>query len=187
MMDFLKSIKLFADFPSDELDEICKICEPVLFQAGQQIFYEGQEGDSMLIIEDGGVKIYRRLPSGDSVTLDTLAPGEVLGELALIDGAPRTAAASAMTVVKAYLLLREGYLRLRDARSPAAFRLTRKISIITAMRIRNINEVIMKEVSKASGWEIDESETAPAPAPASAPQPVGSNLLTKLFRRGQNG
>ncbi len=62
------------------------------FSAGQAIFIEGQEGDSMFAILDGEVEIRK-----GSRTLEVVSAGGVFGEMALIDQQPRSAAAIART------------------------------------------------------------------------------------------
>lgn len=60
------------------------------FAAGDVIFAEGQAGDSMYAVIDGEVEIRKR----DKV-IDTISPGDVFGEMALIDQEPRSASAIA--------------------------------------------------------------------------------------------
>jgi CRP/FNR family transcriptional regulator, cyclic AMP receptor protein len=65
---------------------------PVSFAAGDAIFQEGDKGDKMYVIRSGEVAIEK-----NGRTIETLAPGGIFGEMALIDGSPRSAAARAKT------------------------------------------------------------------------------------------
>ena len=65
---------------------------PANYQAGEKIFSEGDKGDQMYVIRAGEVEIER-----DGKIVETLSPGEVFGEMALIDGSQRAATARART------------------------------------------------------------------------------------------
>jgi CRP-like cAMP-binding protein len=66
--------------------------ELVSFRAGQEIFREGDPGDLMYVVHDGNVELHVK-----GQLVDSLGPGGVLGEMALIEHAPRTATATAKT------------------------------------------------------------------------------------------
>ncbi len=65
---------------------------PAQFKPGEVIFAEGDKGDKMYVIRSGEVEIER-----DGHVVETLAPGGIFGEMALIDGSPRAATARAKT------------------------------------------------------------------------------------------
>ena len=66
------------------------------FRRGEIIFHAGDPGDALFIIVSGEVKIALPSEEGDEAILAILRPGDVFGELALLDGAPRSATASAL-------------------------------------------------------------------------------------------
>ena len=74
------------------------------FVRGQALFYEGQVADRILILRAGRVKITSTIASGREVILAFLGPGELLGELAAIDGHPRSASVVALELVEALAL-----------------------------------------------------------------------------------
>jgi CRP-like cAMP-binding protein len=67
------------------------------FSAGSVIFRQGYPGEHAYIIQSGTVEIYKELPNGDEEQLALLQTGEMFGELALLDDAPRSASARAHT------------------------------------------------------------------------------------------
>lgn len=67
------------------------------FSAGDVIFLMGSSGDSMMAVLDGTVRISVPSMEGREIVLAILQPGELLGEIALLDGKERTADARAMT------------------------------------------------------------------------------------------
>lgn len=68
---------------------------PLLVAAGQEIFQIGQRGDRMYVVLEGAVELVLR----DEV-IETVQPGEIFGEIALLDDRPRSAAAIAKTDCK---------------------------------------------------------------------------------------
>ena len=88
------------------------------FRRGEVIFHAGDPGDALFIIVSGEVKISLPSESGDEAILVRLQPGDVFGELALLDGAPRSATATALGAVETVVLPRD---RFRDliAEEPA--------------------------------------------------------------------
>ncbi len=84
-------------------------------QAGESIFYEGDRGDFAYIIEEGEVEIWT-LVEGKHRVLNRLHPGAMFGEIALIDGQPRSASATALTDVLLTLVTKEQVnRRIQDA------------------------------------------------------------------------
>ena len=67
------------------------------FQSSETIFLMGASGDSMMAVLDGNVRISVPSPEGKEIVLAIIQPGEVFGEIAVLDGKERTAEATAMT------------------------------------------------------------------------------------------
>lgn len=96
---FLKEVSLFQDVPGIELLSIAEACERRSFKANTPLFNEGDFGDSLYIVVEGVVNIVR----GQTV-INTVGPSRCLGEIAIIDGATRTAGAVCATDVLVYRL-----------------------------------------------------------------------------------
>lgn len=101
---FLKEVSLFQDVPGIELLSIAEACEKRTFKANTPIFNEGDFGDSLYMIVEGVVNIVR----GHAV-INTLGTSRCLGEIAIIDGATRTAGAVCATDVVVYRLSAERF------------------------------------------------------------------------------
>ncbi|WP_297772503.1 Crp/Fnr family transcriptional regulator [uncultured Roseovarius sp.] len=84
----------------------------VEYARGQVIYSTGAEDNTMMLITKGRVEISRSSADGRRSILTHLGPGDVLGELAALDGGPRSADAVAATVVQGRFLAREQALRL---------------------------------------------------------------------------
>ena len=85
------------------------------FRRGDTIFHQGDPGDSLFIIESGSVKIVLPSPEGEEgAIIATLGRGDFFGELALLDGAPRSATAIAVELTETLALRREAFETLVD-------------------------------------------------------------------------
>jgi CRP/FNR family transcriptional regulator, cyclic AMP receptor protein len=88
---------LFRGLVTGERDEVVARARIRHFAAGETIFLMGSPGTSMIAVLRGTVRISVPSPEGREIVLAILQPGEVFGEIALLDGKERTADARAMT------------------------------------------------------------------------------------------
>lgn len=94
---------LFGKLPPDDLDALLSHARVEHFASGRQIFAKGSPGRSMMAILAGSVRISAPSPAGHDIVLAILNPGEIFGEIAVLDGQDRTADATA--VADSYLLV----------------------------------------------------------------------------------
>ncbi len=87
---------LFQAMRPAELEGILKLSSERRMQRGGMIFQKGDTGDSMMAVLRGRVRISAISADGREITLNVISPGEVFGEIALLDGKPRSADASAI-------------------------------------------------------------------------------------------
>src|SRR5215217_2742065 len=92
----LARVPLFAGLPSEELENLATCLHRRRYARGETIFREQDPGSSMFLIEAGKVKIHSVSPDGKEVIVGVFGEGYFFGELALLDGAPRTADATAI-------------------------------------------------------------------------------------------
>ena len=85
------------------------------FRRDETVFHQGDPGDALYVVASGRVKVVLPSPdTGEPAILATLGPGGFFGELALLDGAPRSATAVALDPVEASVLRRDAFDRLVD-------------------------------------------------------------------------
>ena len=96
-VELLKSVALFADLEGEELERFSHVAVPRSFPAGTRVFHEGDSSDACYIVSDGNFRVTREHSDGRAITLATLGPGEIFGELAMLDGDSRSASAEALT------------------------------------------------------------------------------------------
>jgi len=85
------------------------------YKRGAPIFFEGDPGDSLFVLTDGLVKVFVTSEAGDEMVLTTLRPPDVFGEVALIDGGPRSASAEALETTTVLGVTRVTLLELLHA------------------------------------------------------------------------
>ena len=139
--DFLNNIPLFQGIPQDQLIDVLRMLRPVTFQPGELIFREGEEGRAAYVIQSGAVEIFiQAQPS--AVVVARLKEHEIFGELALIDGAPRSAGARAISQCEILCIEKQEFDYLRGQLRPVAFHLLRRFSDELCARIRDTNTQI---------------------------------------------
>lgn len=96
MYDFLKKIPLFEGLPDEDFERLCQMVTEVHLPQGAQLFTEGSLGDKAYVIVEGQIEILK-VSEGRPVLLAVRQPGEVIGEMSLLEAAPRFASGRART------------------------------------------------------------------------------------------
>jgi CRP/FNR family cyclic AMP-dependent transcriptional regulator len=112
VVEALASIPFFAGLDAVALERVAAGMRSRRFRRGEVIFHAGDPGDALFIIVSGDVKISLPSETGDEAILATLRPGAVFGELALLDGAPRSASATALGPTETVVLPRDRFREL---------------------------------------------------------------------------
>ncbi len=108
----LVTIPFFAGLEAAALARVAEGMRSRRFRRGEVIFHIGDPGDALFVIVSGEVKISLPSETGDEAILATLRPGAVFGELALLDGAPRSATATAISAAEMVVLPRDRFREL---------------------------------------------------------------------------
>jgi signal transduction histidine kinase len=133
---------LFSDLSESDFERIYSMAEPVTVPAGKTLFAEGDEGDALYIVLGGELEISRR-EAGREVTLATRGPGDFVGELSLLQVAPRSASARALSQVELLAIRRPAFQALL-ACGPSA---TLTILATITSRLRS-TEALLKQQEK---------------------------------------
>ena len=112
VLDALAAIPFFAGLDPAALERLAGTVRARRFRRGEVIFHVGDPGDALFVIVSGDVKISLPSETGEEAILATLRGGDVFGELALLDGAPRSASATAVTQTETVVLPRDRFREL---------------------------------------------------------------------------
>lgn len=134
--DLLRHTSLFSGLTGDELESLASQLARHRFGAGVVIFHRGAPGNSLYLVESGRIRIFLLSEMGQEITLNFHGPGECFGELALLDGLPRSAGAIAMEPTTLYALQREDFLRCLH-RHP---RIAESILAMLSRRLRQLTD-----------------------------------------------
>ena len=105
----LRDTELFESLDADALAALVRGAKPRAFERGAIVFVQGDPGDALYVVLGGRVKISVESPDGDSMLLATLGRADTFGELALIDGEPRSATAEALDRAELLSISRQSF------------------------------------------------------------------------------
>ena len=128
----LRNVPFFAGLSGQELEALADSLEKRTFGKGMIIFHKGSPGQTLYIIESGKVRIFIISESGQEISVNIYGPGDAFGELALLDGLPRSAGAVAMEQTVTFTLHRDDFLRHLEAHP----RMARSIIEVLSTRLR---------------------------------------------------
>lgn len=117
-LEILKKIPLFAGLSEQDFQRLCDMSREFSLQAGQMLFEEGQPGSEAYVIESGEMEIIKASMDRE-VLLTVRGAGEVIGEVALLDAAPRMASVRARTDTTLIAIKKESFDELLHT-SPTA-------------------------------------------------------------------
>jgi CRP-like cAMP-binding protein len=111
-MSFLRQVPLFGGLKDEELEELAGLMQMRRYKRGSFIVLAEEQGDEFFVIRKGRVKVNIVHADGREIILSLLDQGEVFGELALLDGRPRSANVVALETTELAVLRRESFVKL---------------------------------------------------------------------------
>lgn len=136
----LKKVPIFTGMRKSELREFAKIMHIRRYAEGETIFYEGEPGVGMYIIQEGKISIFREVTGSIDEELAQLAHGEFFGELALLDESPRSAAAKACEDSEVIGLFRPDLIDLIERKPRLGNKLLFELARLIGERLKHTNE-----------------------------------------------
>ena len=120
---------------NDELDDLRSYCWEKKFHAGSKIVERGGDDDSVFFIIEGCVHVLNYSTSGRTITYTSLSEGDIFGEIAAIDGLPRSAWVIAISDCRVFLVTADAFRRLLESNHEFALNVLKKLS--TNLRASN--------------------------------------------------
>jgi len=131
---------LFKEMGANELAEIASLFEEKMIGEGATVFVEQMPGESLYLICEGTVKISKMIAEGEEKTLVILGPEDVFGEMALLDGAPRSATARVAENARLLAIKKKDFEVLCESNPRLGMKLMRNIVRLFSQRIRENND-----------------------------------------------
>jgi CRP/FNR family cyclic AMP-dependent transcriptional regulator len=139
--ELLARVPLLSGLEQAELERIAQVAVPRSYPKGARVFHEGDESDACYGIREGEVRVTREHSDGRAIALATLGPGELVGELAMLDGGVRSASLEALTDIE---LLAVSAADMRGLLERNA-EITAKLVVALTKRLRETNERISRQ------------------------------------------
>jgi len=156
MITFLLETPMFENLDPLEIVEILHIVEVQLFQASEIIFNEGDPGDAWYVLYKGKTEVIKKSGSAEKL-ISVLGPGACFGEIAILDGLPRSATIRASENSVVFRVPRSAFDALLDNDELVAYKLLYHMAILLAHRQRSVTNRLSKLLIAREATEIHES------------------------------
>lgn len=143
----LRQHEFFASMDDAALEQLIGLTQTKLYKARSTIFNQGDEGDSLYVVLSGAVKISTTSTSGKETVLCFLGPGEVLGEIAVLDGDTRTASASVIEEARLMVLHQAAFLGFLESHPKVALHIIR----VLCQRLRKTDTFVEEMTTLQAG------------------------------------
>jgi signal transduction histidine kinase len=127
MLDELRQVPLFADLSEEDLDRLYQMAETISTQPGELLFEEGTPGDTLYVILDGELEVTKR-QGGQDVVLATRRAGEFIGEMSLLEQAPRSASVRTLRNSRLLVISQAAFETLLSCSPSAHLRILRTVT-----------------------------------------------------------
>lgn len=134
----LSGSSLFCELSAGELDELARHAELRNVPARQIILEQASKSQEMYAILRGRLKVIRETADGREATLGILEPGEVFGELAMLDGEPRTATVETLEPCELLVLRRNDVIGFLENHP----KVMRQLILMLCQRLRSADELV---------------------------------------------
>jgi CRP/FNR family transcriptional regulator, cyclic AMP receptor protein len=141
VVELLRRVPLFSELSGPELERIARVAVPRTYPRDTRVFHEGDPGDACYIVRAGSCRVTREHPDGRAITLATLGPGAIFGELAMLDGERRSASVEASENTE-LLALPASDVRSLIREHPE---MAEKLVVALTRRLRDANERISRQ------------------------------------------
>ncbi len=137
----LARIPLFDELSQGELERVASVTVARAFPRGVRVFHEGDSSDACYIVRSGDLRVTREHPDGRAIALATLGPGDIFGELAMLDGGTRSASVETLSECELLALPAPDMRRVVSDHGEIAA----KLIVALTRRLRETNERVTRQ------------------------------------------
>ena len=145
-LSVLRKHPIFADLEPAALDQLCRYAKHATLKRGATIVSKGDPGNSLIAVISGTVKISVSSADGRSAILNLIGPGDILGEVAVLDGLARTADATANTNCEIFIIDRRDFLPFVRSQPAMAMKLIELLCTRLRWTSDQVEEVILQNL-----------------------------------------
>jgi len=133
----LASVPLFASLGPRELDAFLAVTTTKRVAPREELFHKGDPGAQLYVVMSGRLKVKGESTDGKEVIFSLAGPGEVIGEIALLDSKPRSATVETLEAAELLVLHRRDFLPVLERHPKVAVQL----AVILAGRLRRLSDL----------------------------------------------
>ena len=139
----LKRSSLTNNLSLDEIERLSNVGTIEHWDSDSVLIEEGSTGPRLLVLLRGKVEVVKRAEDGSNHVLATLSEGAVLGEMSLLQDAPRSATVRAISSVTAFSMDRQMFQEMLDQGDLIAYKLSYRIARVLAKRVDELNRRVV--------------------------------------------
>lgn len=143
MIAFLLTTPIFEDLEPQEISEIIHIVDSQKFAAGETLFHEGDAGDAWYALYSGEIEVLKD-SGGNDKHITLLKPQACFGEIAVLDGLPRSATIRAAKDSVVLRIPQDKFNSLIESNNSIAYKLVRLMAVNLATRQRSNTESLSR-------------------------------------------
>lgn len=141
-VEFLKQVKIFSLLAVQDIESIINHLNYIDVEEGELLFNEGDDGNTLFIVESGKIAGFVLLPNGIRREIAEFAPGDFLGEMSIFENAPRSATCYAKEKTRLLSLLGGDFFEFIDNSPSIAMKIMYRMLNITTRRLREKSEFL---------------------------------------------
>ena len=145
-LSVLRKHPIFSDLDPEAFDQLCRYAKHTTLKRGTTIVSKGDPGNSLIAVISGTVKISVTSSDGRSAILNLIGPGEIFGEVAVLDGQARTADATANTNCEIYIIDRREFLPFVRSQPALAMKFIELLCARLRWTSDQVEEVILQNL-----------------------------------------
>ncbi|MGC1554664.1 MAG: Crp/Fnr family transcriptional regulator [Bradyrhizobium sp.] len=142
----LRKHPIFSDLDAEAFEQLGRYAKSATLKRGATIFSKGDPGNSLIAVVTGTVKISISSPDGRTAILNLIGPGEIVGEVALLDGQARTADAIANTNCEIFVIDRREFLPFVRSQPALAMKFIELLCARLRWTSDQVEEVILQDL-----------------------------------------
>lgn len=142
----LKSSTLFAAIDKDELEHIAKHIVRKTFDDKQLLINQSDDAEAAYLILSGSVKVFRIAENGNEITLSILGPGEIVGEMSLIESEDRSASVAAIQKTEVLIITKGAFTHFIKSSPDAAIKLIQTMAKRVRVSDKHVEEILTKNI-----------------------------------------
>jgi CRP/FNR family cyclic AMP-dependent transcriptional regulator len=145
-LSVLRKHPIFCDLDPEAFEQLGRYAKPATLRRGATIFSKGDPGNSLIAVISGTVKISISSPDGRNAILNLIGPGEIFGEVAVLDGKSRTTDAIANSNCEIYVIDRREFLPFVKSQPALAMKFIELLCTRLRWTSDQVEEVILQDL-----------------------------------------